>query len=77
MNETDLDNIPARICASADRLNATFTAEELADACSLLRDMLTAAETHGVTLGYFDWVTDLPQAAVQSIRHRNQDNAGR
>ncbi|MEU1224845.1 hypothetical protein [Streptomyces microflavus] len=74
MNDDQLDNIPARILAAADRLHGRpYKAAELADACSLLRDMLEAAATHGVTLADFDNVVDLPQAAVMTIRHRIQD----
>ncbi|MGW9376356.1 hypothetical protein ACWGVR_40815 [Streptomyces xanthophaeus] len=74
MHETQLDYLPARITASAARLGGpAATPAEKADAAALLRDLLEAARSHGVTLAHFDAVADLPQAALMVIRSAREE----
>lgn len=37
----------------------------------MLRDMVAAAERHGLTLGDFDAVADFPRMAVQLVQQRD------
>lgn len=74
MNESQLDNVIARIDASAARLGGpAVTPAERADAAALLRDMLEAAHRHGVGLRHFDYLVDLPQTALMAVRSAREE----
>ncbi|QQC90038.1 hypothetical protein [Streptomyces alfalfae] len=73
MNQSDLDNIGHRIGAAAAQFAPEFrpTPGQMADAASVLRDMVRGAEQHGVTLAQFDAVADFPRLAIQLVQDRD------
>lgn len=73
MNQQDLDDIGARVGAAVDEFAPGFkpTVLQSTTACSLLRDMVQAAEAHGVTLEHFDGVADFPRMAIQLVQRRD------
>jgi hypothetical protein len=58
---------PAEAIAAVQRHGPAISPEVRAAALELLRDMLAAAAQHGVGLGDFDYVCDLPGAAVDVV----------
>ncbi|WP_405647299.1 hypothetical protein [Streptomyces sp. NBC_00019] len=75
MNQHDLDYIAHRIASAAAQYAPAHrpTAAQVADAASVLRDMLQAAQTHGVTFAHLDSVADFPRLAIQLVQSRDEN----
>lgn len=58
---------PAEAIAAVQRHGPAITAEQRDAALELLRGLLAAAAQHGVGLGDFDYVCDLPAACVDVV----------
>jgi hypothetical protein len=58
---------PAEAIAAVQRYGPAISPETRAAALELLRDLLAAAAQHGVGLGDFDNVCDLPAACVDVV----------
>jgi hypothetical protein len=58
---------PAEAIAAVHRHGPAISPETRAAALELLRDLLAAAAQHGVGLGDFDRVVDLPAACVDVV----------
>ncbi|MFF8659485.1 hypothetical protein [Streptomyces huasconensis] len=73
MTHNDLDDIAARVAAAARGFASGYrpSAAQTADAASVLRDMVAAAEQHGLTLADFDAVADFPRIAIQLVQQRD------
>lgn len=76
MNQKDLDDIGARVGAAAAEFAPGYrpTTLQMTTACSVLRDMVQAAEAHGVTLQHFDGVADFPRLAIQLVLRSDARN---
>lgn len=74
MNQRDLEYIAHRIASTAAQSapDRRPTAAQVADAASVLRDMLQAAGMHGVTFEHFDSVADFPRLAIQLVQSRDE-----
>ncbi|MCD7445048.1 hypothetical protein K4B79_43520 [Streptomyces lincolnensis] len=73
MDQHDLNDIAHRIASAAAQFGPGYrpTGAQKADAASVLRDMIQAAETHGVTFADFDGVADFPRLAIQLVQTRD------
>jgi endonuclease/exonuclease/phosphatase family metal-dependent hydrolase len=58
---------PAEAIAAVHRHGPAITAEQRNAALELLRDLLAAAAQHGVGLGDFNHVCDLPAACIDVV----------
>ncbi|KUN28850.1 hypothetical protein AQJ23_07975 [Streptomyces antibioticus] len=72
MDQYDLNDIARRIASAAARSAQRPTAAQKADAASVLRDMIQAAASHGVTMADFDDVADFPGLAIQLVQSRDE-----
>ena len=61
---------PAERISEVRRFGEPMTPTEQRAATELLTDLVAAAQRHGLTLGDFDAVTDLPGACVDVVRAR-------
>lgn len=73
MNPNDLDDIAHRIAEAAMEFTPSHrpTARQVADAASVLRDMIQAAGMHGVTFADFDRVAHFARLAIQLVQSRD------
>ncbi|MCX5288732.1 hypothetical protein [Streptomyces sp. NBC_00183] len=73
MNQNDLNDIGQRIASAAMEFAPGYrpTAAQMADAASVLRDMIRATEIHGVTLADFDGVAHFARLAIQLVQSRD------
>lgn len=74
MNQNDLNDIGHRIASAALEFAPSHrpTASQKADAAAVLRDMIQAAELHGVTFADFDAVAHFARLAVQLVQARDE-----
>ncbi len=73
MNQHYLDDIARRIGSAAREFAPDHapTPRQIADAASVLRDMVRAAEIHGVEFAHFDGIGDFPRMVIQLVRYRD------
>jgi hypothetical protein len=74
VNPSDLDNIAHRIASAAAEFAPSHrpTAGQKADAAAILRDMIQAAEPHGVTFADFDAIAHFARLAIQLVQSRDE-----
>ncbi|MEV6110968.1 hypothetical protein AB0L59_00245 [Streptomyces sp. NPDC052109] len=74
MNQSDLNDIGHRIASAALEFAPGYrpTASQKADAAAILRDMIQAAELHGVTFADFDAVARFARLAIQLVQSRDE-----
>ncbi|MEU6365430.1 hypothetical protein ABZ876_06715 [Streptomyces sp. NPDC046931] len=74
MNQNDLNDIGHRIASAALEFAPGYrpTASQKADAATILRDMIQAAEIHGVTFADFDAVAHFARLAIQLVQSRDE-----
>jgi hypothetical protein len=75
VNQNQLDEIGRRIGSAAAQFAPAhkLTPLQMADAASVLRDMVQAVAIHGVTFEHFDGVADFPRLAIQLVQRRDAD----
>ncbi|MFG2552467.1 hypothetical protein [Streptomyces sp. NPDC048581] len=75
MNQNDLNDIGQRIASAAMEFAPSHrpTAGQKADAASVLRDMVQAAEIHGVTFADFDGVAHFARLTIQLVQSRDEN----
>ncbi|MFG2851787.1 hypothetical protein ACGFZ9_14095 [Streptomyces mirabilis] len=73
MNQNFLDDIGGRIGSAAAQFAPASkpTPRQMADAASVLRDMVQAVAIHGVTFEHFESVADFPRMAIQLVQRRD------
>jgi hypothetical protein len=73
MNQHELNNIGHRIGSAAAGFVPGYrpTPAQMADAAAVLRDMIQAAEIHGVTFADFDGVAHFARLAIQLVQSRD------
>ncbi|WP_328982209.1 hypothetical protein OG258_34455 [Streptomyces mirabilis] len=73
MNHNDLNDIGQRIATAAMEFAPSHrpTSAQMADAASVLRDMIQAAEMHGVTFADFNGVAHFSRLAIQLVQSRD------
>jgi hypothetical protein len=74
VNQNDLNDIGARIAEAAAQYAPAHrpTAAQMADAASVLRDMIQSVRLHGVTFADFDSVADFARLAIQLVKSRDE-----
>ncbi|WP_329334733.1 hypothetical protein OG866_14125 [Streptomyces sp. NBC_00663] len=74
MDQHDLNSIGERVASAAAEFGPGYqpTPKQKADAASVLRDMIQAAETHGVTFADFDAVAHFARLAIQLVQSRDE-----
>ncbi|WP_327691497.1 hypothetical protein OG870_25545 [Streptomyces sp. NBC_00461] len=74
MNQNDLNDIGRRIGSAALEFAPSHrpTPAQMADAASVLRDMIQATEIHGVTFADFDAVAHFARLAIQLVQARDE-----
>ncbi|MFI6640130.1 hypothetical protein [Streptomyces sp. NPDC050504] len=75
MDQNQLDEIGRRIGAAAALFAPAHkpTPLQMADAASVLRNMIQAVAIYGVAFEHFDGVADFPRMAIQLVQRRDQD----
>lgn len=73
MNQNDINDIGRRIASATLEFAPDYrpTARQAADAAAILRDMIQAAEMHGVTFADFDAVAHFARLAIQLVQSRD------
>ena len=73
MNQNHLDDIAHRIGAAVGEFASDHrpTPRQVADAASILRDVIQAAAIHGLDFEDFDGIGDFPRMAIQLVQHRD------
>jgi hypothetical protein len=76
MTPNELDEIGRRIGSAAREFGPAHrpTPQQVADAASVLRDMVQAAAVHGVKFAHFDGVADFPRLALQLVQYRDEQH---
>lgn len=76
MHQHELDEIARRVNSAAAEFSPSSrpTAGQVADAASVLRDMVQAAAVHGVRFAHFDGVADFPRVVLQLVQYRDEQH---
>jgi hypothetical protein len=74
VNQNDIEDLAHRVASAAMEFAPSHrpTPRQVADAASILRDMIRAAELHGVKFAHFDGIGDFPRMAIQLVQHRDE-----
>lgn len=74
MNQNDIEDLAHRVASAALEFAPSHrpTPRQVVDAASVLRDMIRAAELHGVKFWHFDGIGDFPRMAIQLVQHRDE-----
>ncbi|WP_406316587.1 hypothetical protein [Streptomyces sp. NBC_00118] len=73
MDQAHLDDIARRVASAAKQFAPSHepSPKQMADAASVLRDMIQATEIHGLAFADFDGIGDFPRMAIQLVQHRD------